>query len=59
MVLLPRVNGPVVLDDVDLMGRAALDGVGIADQLDVGLAAVDSRERVLRTFKGGLHQAHP
>lgn len=43
--------GPVVLDDVDLMVRAALDGVGIAFTLEEQVAPLLARKRLVRVLE--------
>jgi DNA-binding transcriptional LysR family regulator len=43
--------GPVVLDDVDLMVRAALDGVGIAFTFEEQVASLLARRRLVRVLE--------
>jgi DNA-binding transcriptional LysR family regulator len=43
--------GPVVLDDVDLMVRAALDGVGIAFTFEEEVAPLLARKRLVRVLE--------
>jgi DNA-binding transcriptional LysR family regulator len=45
------VRGPVVLDDVDLMVRAALDGVGIAFTLEEQVAPLLAKRRLVRVLE--------
>jgi DNA-binding transcriptional LysR family regulator len=45
------VNGPVVLDDVDLMVRAALDGVGIAFTFEEQVAPLLAKRRLVRVLE--------
>jgi DNA-binding transcriptional LysR family regulator len=45
------VNGPVVLDDVELMVRAALDGVGIAFALEEQVASHLAKGRLVRVLE--------
>jgi DNA-binding transcriptional LysR family regulator len=44
------VNGPVVLDDVDLMVRAALDGAGIAFTFEEQVAPLLAKRRLVRVL---------
>jgi DNA-binding transcriptional LysR family regulator len=43
--------GPVVLDDVDLMVRAALDGVGIAFTFEEQVAPLLAKRRLVRVLE--------
>jgi DNA-binding transcriptional LysR family regulator len=45
------VNGPVVLDDIELMVRAALDGVGLAFTLEEHVAPQLAKGRLLRVLE--------
>jgi DNA-binding transcriptional LysR family regulator len=45
------VSGPVVLDDVDLMVRAALDGVGIAFTFEEQVAPLLAKRRLVRVLE--------
>jgi DNA-binding transcriptional LysR family regulator len=45
------VPGPVVLDDVDLMVRAALDGVGIVFALEEQVAPLLAKRRLVRVLE--------
>jgi len=45
------VPGPVVLDDVDLMVRAALDGVGIAFAFQDQVASHLAKGRLVRVLE--------
>ena len=45
------VPGPVVLDDVELMVRAALDGVGIAFTFEEQVAPLLARRRLVRVLE--------
>jgi DNA-binding transcriptional LysR family regulator len=45
------VNGPVVLDDIELMVRAALDGVGLAFALEEHVASHLARGRLVRVLE--------
>ncbi|MCG6924112.1 MAG: LysR family transcriptional regulator [Acidobacteria bacterium] len=45
------VGGPVVLDDVDLMVRAALDGVGIAFTFEEQVAPLLAKRRLVRVLE--------
>ncbi len=45
------VNGPVVLDDVELMVRAALDGVGLAFALEEQVASQLAKRRLVRVLE--------
>ncbi len=45
------VPGPVVLDDVDLMVRAALDGVGVAFTFEEQVAPLLAKRRLVRVLE--------
>jgi DNA-binding transcriptional LysR family regulator len=45
------VAGPVVLDDVDLMVRAALDGMGIAFTSEEQVAPLLAKRRLVRVLE--------
>lgn len=45
------VPGPVVMDDVDLMVRAALDGVGVAFTFEEQVAALLAKRRLVRVLE--------
>ena len=45
------VGGPVVLDDIDLMVTAALDGVGIAFAFEAQVASLLGKRRLVRVLE--------
>lgn len=45
------VPGPVILDDVDLMVQAALDGVGVAFTFEAQVAPLLARRRLVRVLE--------
>ena len=49
--LVVDVNGPVVLDDVELMVQAALDGVGIAFTLEEQVKGLLAGRRLVRVLE--------
>lgn len=49
--LVVDVTGPVVLDDVELMAQAALDGVGIAFTLEEQVKALLAKGRLVRVLE--------